>query len=493
MKSEDNYLNYLESSKSIFNNDLITQINLVLIKKIEFNNNHQDSNYLISNLTEKENENISIIKDKLECENDKNIDNFLTKDIINSINDINSEKLMKEISMKNETELNEDEDNNINDDYLKIEKEIIKGFPFDLNIDNTSGFLIKNNLSQNTNKNEQISLDNKCLNNNNNINNENEKINYWNFNTNPNKIFNNDNQENLQNNSENQKINDDNIKLKNDVNSEENNPSIKNKEMTNPNESYIKNEAFKLNSDNNKINNDGDLKKRGYFDNKNNSNIESKFINKDNKVENNFFEQKDSYNKFDNNSTNLNNELNYNDQKSILYMNNKIICYNNYINYINPIDKNKNINLDKNNSDIPPGKDINNLNQDDYLITMFGKYGWICRHCNNFNFMTRNICNRCKGLKAPKTIEEINEEKEMEKILRKKLKENKIDWLCPNCKNINYGFRRHCNRCKIEKKKEFPLIISKPIPKIKGNNNNPNLAKNIYVNKNLENHLNFNY
>ena len=43
---------------------------------------------------------------------------------------------------------------------------------------------------------------------------------------------------------------------------------------------------------------------------------------------------------------------------------------------------------------------------------MFGRTGWICNKCNNFNFESRNRCNRCFCNKDPKTIEEINKKKE---------------------------------------------------------------------------------
>ena len=510
MNSEDNSFSYFNSSKSIFNNDLITQINSILIKKIERNNNLQQySYYLRGNSSQNENEKSSIIKDESESENEKNIENFLTKDIINSINEIDSEpddnssknESMKEISIQDETESYEEEKNSfqknsededegdiINDNDLDIEKEIINRFPFDLNIDNPPEFLADNNFPQIT--------DNSHLNNIININNEKDKINGLNFNTNPSKIFNIDNHNKLNGNY-----------IKTNRNSEENNPINKNNEITNLNGIYSQNEAFKLNSENIKINNDKYLKNGEYFDNNyinqeyinfdnkinnkqnpNNYN-ENNFMNKNNKIKNNFKDQKDSYNKMNNNEINLNSELNDKEQKNILYMNNKIICYNNYINLINPIDKNKNINFDShdminNINDIPFGKGQDNLIHDDYLITMFGKMGWICRLCNNFNYITRSICNRCKVIKTPKTKEEINEEKEIEKIMKKKIKEKRVDWFCPNCNNINYGFRRNCNRCKIERKKEFPLVISKIDPKLNGNNNSSILANNINIYKN---------
>ena len=103
---------------------------------------------------------------------------------------------------------------------------------------------------------------------------------------------------------------------------------------------------------------------------------------------------------------------------------------------------------------------------------MFGRLGWICRQCNNFNFETRNKCNRCQAIKMPKTKEEINKKKEKNKKNKKKVKERKTDWLCLNCQNLNYGFRKNCNRCKIERKEEYPSIYLEPNQKINGNNNN---------------------
>ena len=61
----------------------------------------------------------------------------------------------------------------------------------------------------------------------------------------------------------------------------------------------------------------------------------------------------------------------------------------------------------------------NKLNEkkikDEYTMEMFGRIGWICRQCNNFNFETRNKCNRCFAVKMPKTLEEINKKKENNK------------------------------------------------------------------------------
>ena len=129
------------------------------------------------------------------------------------------------------------------------------------------------------------------------------------------------------------------------------------------------------------------------------------------------------------------------------------------------------------------------LNPEDYLVKMFGRIGWICRQCNNFNFETRNKCNRCQAIKMPKTIDEINKKKEKNKKNKKKVKERKTDWLCLNCLNLNYGFRKICNRCKIERKEEYPSIFLEPNQKINGNNNDLILMNNY---KNLQPYL-YNY
>jgi len=115
-------------------------------------------------------------------------------------------------------------------------------------------------------------------------------------------------------------------------------------------------------------------------------------------------------------------------------------------------------------------KEEKKLDPKDYLLKMFGRVGWICKQCNNFNFETRNKCNRCLAIKNPKTIEEINKKKD-DKKNKKKVKERKTDWLCLNCQNLNYGFRKNCNRCQIQRKDEYPSIYLQPNQKINGNNN----------------------
>ena len=80
----------------------------------------------------------------------------------------------------------------------------------------------------------------------------------------------------------------------------------------------------------------------------------------------------------------------------------------------------------------------------DYMVVMFGRRGWICKLCNNFNYETRVKCNRCGILKKPKKILDIKQKGEEE--------HNKEgDLRCVHCKNLNYSFRTICNRCKLPK------------------------------------------
>lgn len=91
----------------------------------------------------------------------------------------------------------------------------------------------------------------------------------------------------------------------------------------------------------------------------------------------------------------------------------------------------------------------------EYLIQMFGRTGWVCRICNNFNYETRSKCNRCETLKAPRKVIEIKKrkEKELKEMVRggNTRISKKGDWLCNECQNLNYGFRKVCNKCKADK------------------------------------------
>ena len=227
------------------------------------------------------------------------------------------------------------------------------------------------------------------------------------------------------------------------------------------------------------------------------------------------------------NNNNVNNfPINYNLNNSdnpnninIYNFNNNIFFNGNYLNASNPIKnisdqkKEETIKITNNNinhKNIDSFENDNEiLNPDDYLIKMFGRTGWICRQCNNFNFETRNKCNRCQEIKMPKTKEEIYKNKENKKKNKKKNKERKTDWMCLNCKNLNYGFRKNCNRCNIERKDEYPTIFLLPNQKKKEDNNNmisinkfhkikptmnnDNINNNFENNNNINNNLNYNF
>ena len=130
-----------------------------------------------------------------------------------------------------------------------------------------------------------------------------------------------------------------------------------------------------------------------------------------------------------------------------------------------------NIKSDNSSSSSNEEEDKNKKEQDDYLVRMFGRTGWICFLCNNFNYETRYKCNRCGLQKRPKKLE-INNKKELF------VKCNKNgDWLCDECQNLNYSFRKVCNRCKAPKPNENKnIVLSVP----------NNLVNNsLSVNKNL--------
>ena len=95
-----------------------------------------------------------------------------------------------------------------------------------------------------------------------------------------------------------------------------------------------------------------------------------------------------------------------------------------------------------------------NDSEDEYIFEKFGKRGWQCEKCNNFNFESRTKCNRCGIDKQPKSLQKIKEENELNNNGEKKKKpliERKGDWQCPKCHNLNFAFRQSCNRCKLPK------------------------------------------
>ncbi len=189
------------------------------------------------------------------------------------------------------------------------------------------------------------------------------------------------------------------------------------------------------------------------------------------KNNNNNFNNNNSYNNNNNvNNNNNNNNNNVNNNKN----NN---CNNNKNNNCNNNNNNKN-NNDNNDNNLQEKNVI--LKEEDYIFEKFGKSGWECNNCNNFNFKSRTKCNRCGIEKFPKLLSKIKKENE-EKILngerkKKPLIEREGDWLCSNCHNLNFAFRTFCNRCKL----------------FKDNNNNNNINNNINNNNINNNNINNN-
>lgn len=83
---------------------------------------------------------------------------------------------------------------------------------------------------------------------------------------------------------------------------------------------------------------------------------------------------------------------------------------------------------------------------DDITIEMFGRRGWICEQCNNFNYESRHKCNRCGIVKQPVHLTAIPSNEEINSKC-----DRKGDWCCYNCKNVNFAFRSICNRCQMKK------------------------------------------
>ena len=126
------------------------------------------------------------------------------------------------------------------------------------------------------------------------------------------------------------------------------------------------------------------------------------------------------------------------------------------------------------------------MEKEEYVFEKFGKLGWECEKCNNFNFESRTICNRCEAPKQPKSLEQIkleNEQKSGEKK-KKPLIERKGDWQCPLCHNLNFAFRVSCNRCKLPKE----MYLNYSMKQKQQQKLNENIGNNIN-NINLQNNF----
>ena len=119
----------------------------------------------------------------------------------------------------------------------------------------------------------------------------------------------------------------------------------------------------------------------------------------------------------------------------------------------NKMNINNNKNNNKNNVKHKKKKTKKKLKPyDDYTLEMFGRRGWICEECNNFNYESRNKCNRCGIPKKPKKIIRNKIKNDNAEIIENIIKpEHKVDWCCFNCKNKNFSFRLTCNRCQMKK------------------------------------------
>lgn len=81
----------------------------------------------------------------------------------------------------------------------------------------------------------------------------------------------------------------------------------------------------------------------------------------------------------------------------------------------------------------------------EYTTQMFGRRGWVCDQCYNFNYESRNQCNRCK---LPKIAKQRHvENKEIQQNNTKNLPQ--YDWLCSFCFNFNFFFSQTCDKCKL--------------------------------------------
>ncbi len=219
----------------------------------------------------------------------------------------------------------------------------------------------------------------------------------------------------------------------------------------------------------------------------------------------NNFIRKDSYYLNEQNNSNSSNESsndNINDNNQINQSLNEIYFQKNQIeNTLNNNFQNSNFNYDnkiqnsKNgntmimiNNNVPIFSQNKNINNS---IEMFGKKGWICPFCNNFNYENRTKCNRCKIVKYNKNHnkkrniekETINNQKKNNLLKQKQFSERLGDWICFKCQNLNFAFRIFCNRCQLSKEESYNYFNgfnekNKNIENMINNNNTTNLFIN---------------
>ena len=219
----------------------------------------------------------------------------------------------------------------------------------------------------------------------------------------------------------------------------------------------------------------------------------------------NNFIQKKSFDENQSSNSNISNEdsSNYNYQNELIQNETNTVYYQNQ----NPINQNISnlsiINFNINNQfniinslQNLSNQRFNSINNGINFIPLFinnsnnintemnGKKGWICHFCNNFNYENRTKCNRCRKNKSPKinkskiynnnnknvnvNVENNNENKKNnstssfivnnDKKSQKHFSERIGDWICFSCKNLNFAFRKLCNRCQLPKETSESLL-----------------------------------
>ena len=219
----------------------------------------------------------------------------------------------------------------------------------------------------------------------------------------------------------------------------------------------------------------------------------------------NNFIQKKSFDENQSSNSNISNEdsSNYNYQNELIQNETNTVYYQNQ----NPINQNISnlsiINFNINNQfniinslQNLSNQRFNSINNGINFIPLFinnsnnintemnGKKGWICHFCNNFNYENRTKCNRCRKNKSPKinkskiynnnnknvnvNVENNNENKKNnstssfivnnDKKSQKNFSERIGDWICFSCKNLNFAFRKLCNRCQLPKETSESLF-----------------------------------
>ena len=265
--------------------------------------------------------------------------------------------------------------------------------------------------------------------------------------------------------------------------------------MNNNNLININENDFQINNNNNNFNNSEMFKQ----------------INEINNQQKLFYEYQklQEFQKLRENQEKINQNNNFYQNNFIQNQNFPIQNFNNHT--FQNIKKNEQNEIKNNNNKIKLDKNGKPYKEEDYIIEMFGRVGWICEQCNNFNYDTRNKCNRCGIPKSPKKISkmkrknELKRQEEQEKlklqnqiknqknINSNKIKERKGDWICAKCGNLNFSFRLICNRCQLDKKQNDFIyqrmnIFNNPNLQM-GNLNNMNSMNNINPINNMNNQL----